>query len=501
MIVTVSFMCLTIAFLYGYFYKLKHRRFYQLLEQFPSYPRYPIIGNLHLWYGPINGLLSRIAKTLEPHDHLLFWMGPAPRIILKKPVDIMAVLNQCPDRDSLGLTRPWTGTGILSARYEEWKKSKKILMPVFSSEMLSKYADIFNEKSIILVDQLKPLAQTDHEVDVWNHVMNINIEIIVENMVGISLQSAGKSGKDFGLSIARALQSMTRRFFMLWLYPQFIYSMYLKLKGQTNLIRTYRQLPSEILENKLNELKNKADRLDTVDSSKLAIDLLIKRSLQDESFDKARMTDELLQLIGAGMETTALNECFLLLMLAIHQDIQQKVYEEITQLVGDNDTLTPDQMLNELKYLEQCIKETARLYSPVVLTTRRALKDCVLNDNKIIPAGTFIILYFYFAHYDKEIFNNPQKWDPENFTESAEAKRPAGSALIFGYGPHTCPGAKYAMMSVKTQITNILREYHLSTNIKELTDSQLKVDLCVRSRIGYPIKFTSRRKPFQTCNQ
>ena len=55
-------------------------------------------------------------------------------------------------------------------------------------------------------------------------------------------------------------------------------------------------------------------------------------------------------------------------------------------------------------------------------------------------------------------------------------------------------GAKYAVMLLKIEIAYILNSYHLSTSIKEVTKRDLKADLLVRSRIGFPIKFTKRIK-------
>ncbi|XP_065219352.1 cytochrome P450 4g1-like [Planococcus citri] len=182
-----------------------------------------------------------------------------------------------------------------------------------------------------------------------------------------------------------------------------------------------------------------------------------------------------------------------MLMLAINQDIQQKVYQEIEELFKDNDTLAADHLFNDLKYMEQCIKETSRVFSHAVITTRRTHKECTLKDNMVIPANTFVVPLLFLANQDPDLYENPQKWDPENFNEQAVLNRPKNSFMSFGYGPRSCIGIRYAMLSIKTQMVYILRDYHLSTNIKELTKEHLKTDLFVRSTIGFPIKFTKRK--------
>lgn len=223
---------------------------------------------------------------------------------------------------------------------------------------------------------------------------------------------------------------------------------------------------------------------------------------------------------------------------------QQKVYEEIVDLLGDSeDTPTPDHLFNHFKYLEQCIKETNRMYSPAIATIRRMHKECVLKgtfciriqqlslaivwnkfiiqsrcffpDNKIVPINTLVFLAIHWAQYDKELYANPLKWDPEHFNELAVQSRPKNSQLSFGYGSRSClgkiqttnlhfstiliqyltlhTGYRYAMMSIKSQIAHILRNYHLSTDITEFTRKDLLMDVTIRSKIGFPIKLTTRQ--------
>ncbi|XP_065221590.1 cytochrome P450 4g15-like [Planococcus citri] len=181
-------------------------------------------------------------------------------------------------------------------------------------------------------------------------------------------------------------------------------------------------------------------------------------------------------------------------MMAMHQDVQQKAYDEITQLSTEDGRYTENHLTNNLKYLEQCIKETLRMFSPVVVTSRFTHKEITLTDNLTVPANVLVVALILLANKDPDLYKNPQRWDPEHFSDQAIEKRSKNSQLSFGYGARTCIGSKYAMMSIKTQIAYILRNYHLSTSVKELKREHLKADLSIRSRIGYPIKFTRRRE-------
>ncbi|XP_065222202.1 cytochrome P450 4c21-like isoform X2 [Planococcus citri] len=484
-----------VIILFVLFYKIKNKRAHELLKQFPCYPTYPLIGNAYMLHRLNDGLLLSLERLLAPYDRLLFWLGPVPALILKKYDDIMTVLNQTQDRDTMNLLEEWIGVGILNAKFDDWKKSRKMLSPAFSSEMLVRYADVFHEKASILVDELKGPADRGEIVNAWDYVMNTNLETVLANTLGTSIEKTGKDAKNYCSVLHKTFQNLTTRVISPWLHPGFIYKIYLKLIGQMNTIKILNDLPEEAIEEKLNNVRNTKKAQEYVDDSPNSIiDLLIEKSAKETSFTKTRIRDEAVQLILVGSETTALNVCFTLLALAIHQDIQQKVYEEIVQVMPEKDTLDTDDCINQLKYLEQCVKETSRIYSQSVLVIRRTHKDCTLKDNKIIPKNTLVAAAIHFSHFDPELYKNPSVYDPEHFNDEAVAKRPKGSELVFGYGPRICIGAKYSIISSKMQLAHIIRNYHLSTNIKEITKNDLNADLCLRSKIGYPIKFTSRQK-------
>jgi Cytochrome P450 len=69
------------------------------------------------------------------------------------------------------------------------------------------------------------------------------------------------------------------------------------------------------------------------------------------------------QLKEGDTTSTALN--FLFLMLAMHENVQHRLVEEINEVFGEYKDLIIDyEKLSELKYVEMVIKETLRLFSP-----------------------------------------------------------------------------------------------------------------------------------------
>lgn len=65
---------------------------------------------------------------------------------------------------------------------------------------------------------------------------------------------------------------------------------------------------------------------------------------------------------------------FVMLMLGMHQDYQQRVYEELQPLLAEGrDVIQSD--LGDLKYLDMFIKETMRVFPVVPFMTRTTTAD------------------------------------------------------------------------------------------------------------------------------
>jgi len=70
---------------------------------------------------------------------------------------------------------------------------------------------------------------------------------------------------------------------------------------------------------------------------------------------------------------------FSLFEMARHPDIQELVVQELNEVFGNDDRTPTLSDLRRLKYLEQCIKETLRLYPSVPMISRTLTEDAKLG--------------------------------------------------------------------------------------------------------------------------
>ncbi|XP_042910824.2 cytochrome P450 9e2-like [Parasteatoda tepidariorum] len=163
---------------------------------------------------------------------------------------------------------------------------------------------------------------------------------------------------------------------------------------------------------------------------------------------------------------------FIIYLLAINENIQENVYQEIREHLQETNGEITYEALQKMKYLDNVISETLRLYPPVVRATRRSDKDYKLGETGItLQKNTIFQLPILGIHRDPKYYPNPEKFDPDRFSAEEIAKRDPNVYFPFGLGPRNCIGMTFARLTSKVCLVYVLSCF----NIK--TCSQTKVPL------------------------
>lgn len=167
------------------------------------------------------------------------------------------------------------------------------------------------------------------------------------------------------------------------------------------------------------------------------LDLLLS---DKDSIDDEGIREEVDTFMFEGYDTTSMCLCFTLMLLANHRDVQEKIFQEVLSVFGQANCKPTFQDLQNLRYLELCLKESLRLYPSVPLISRNATIDIDLPSGYVIPKGTTILIHQYDLHRNPDIYPDPDKFDPDRFLpENATARHPF-AYLPFSGGPRNCIG-------------------------------------------------------------
>lgn len=184
--------------------------------------------------------------------------------------------------------------------------------------------------------------------------------------------------------------------------------------------------------------ENELNRFDDLGIKKKVafLDLLLEARIDGFPLSREEIREEVDTFMFAGHDTTASALAFAFYNLALHPEIQQKVYDEIENVVGGTNETRKIQTMNELKYLELVIKETLRLY-PSAAFFSRFVKEEIVVGGVTIPANCQTNLSPFLMGRNADIFNDPLKFDPMRFAQIDEA-RSFFSYVPFSAGPRNC---------------------------------------------------------------
>lgn len=194
------------------------------------------------------------------------------------------------------------------------------------------------------------------------------------------------------------------------------------------------------------------------------MDVYIKEIMKQEAItDESNFTVEqllmiLIDLFGAGAETTATVIRWAIVYILNFPDIKERLQADIDNAIpnGSMPTLTDKA---RLPYVEAFIMEVLRFSNVVPMSVPHAVigdMDIIFEGYRI-PKGTVIMFNLDSVLFDPEIFNNPKEFNPERFLDAnGDVMRPK-ELIPFGIGRRVCLGESVARMELFLYLTALLK--------------------------------------------
>ncbi|XP_063913466.1 probable cytochrome P450 6a13 [Zophobas morio] len=177
----------------------------------------------------------------------------------------------------------------------------------------------------------------------------------------------------------------------------------------------------------------------------------------------------------AGYETSSTTMTFCLFELASNPEVQENLRKEVEEVLQKHDNKLTYEAVTEMHYMEQVINETLRKHPPISTLIRLCTKNyTVPGTNSVIEKGTTVFVPIAGIQHDPEYYPNPEKFDPERFSEVNKKKRHPYAFIPFGEGPRVCIGLRFGMLEAKVGLSVLLKNYKFSINSK--TQLPLKFD-------------------------
>nr|ULR85588.1 cytochrome P450 [Spodoptera frugiperda] len=203
----------------------------------------------------------------------------------------------------------------------------------------------------------------------------------------------------------------------------------------------------------------------------------------------------------AGFESVSSSMSFLLHELALNPDVQERLVQEIKEHDEKNGGKVDFTSIQSMKYMDMVVSEVLRLWPPFVMFDRECTRDYNLgkpNDSAsrefVVRKGVELWIPTYAIHRDPQYFPDPDKFDPERFSDENKHKIKPFTYTPFGTGPRNCIGSRFALCELKVMAYQLLRHVELSPCEKTCIPAKLSTDTFnLKLEGGHWLRFRLRK--------
>uniref|UniRef100_A0A8C3FVY6 Cytochrome P450 n=1 Tax=Chrysemys picta bellii TaxID=8478 RepID=A0A8C3FVY6_CHRPI len=422
----------------------RRQKLLKIFKSFPGPPTHWLYGHLQM------DELDNTASWAEqyPHCHPIWVGGFLVFLWINHPEYAKAVFSRG-DPKSLRIYSflvPWIGQGLLILHGPKWFQRRRLLTPGFHYDILKSYVTMMADSVRVMLDKWEQLITQDNSMELFEHVSLMTLDSIMKS--AFSYQSNCQTDSDnlyiqtvMDLSLMVHLRVQTPLH-----HKNLIYWLSSQGRRFRKACRLAHHHTDKVIRGRKEFLKDER-QLEKIQR---------RPGLSDED-----LRAEVNTFMFGGHDTTASGISWLSYCLALHPEHQQRCREEITEILGDRDTVQWDD-LGKMTYTTMCIKETLRLYPPVPSIARELSAPVTFVDGRTLPKGSLVSLNIYGLHRNPTVWHDPEVFDPLRFSPENSAGRHSYAFLPFAAGPRNCIGQQFAMNEMKVALALTLLRFELS---------------------------------------
>lgn len=336
------------------------------------------------------------------------------------------------------------GNGLLTNEGSDHLRQRRLVQPAFHRDRIREYA-----ARMATAAETHSLSWRDgDQVD-----MTADMSALTLDIVGRTLFSA-----DLRADAAEVGEALT---VLLEAFPK------LMLPGGQIISRipgtSLHGLPAELdaLDAMVQRLID--DHRDAGDTGDL-LSMLIAASEDGRGMDDAQLRDEVMTLVLAGHETTAMSLTWTWYLLSTNPQAATELREELRRVLGPQGRTATFADLAELHLTRATIHESLRLFPPAWIIGRVTTTDLTVAGWDL-PTGSIILTSQYAMHRDPRYWDSALRFDPARwldddgkFSEKAPGQ-PRGAWFPFGYGKRQCIGDQFALTEATLALATLARDW------------------------------------------
>ncbi|MFC6835471.1 cytochrome P450 [Halomarina ordinaria] len=436
----------------------------------PGPAGYPVVGNTYHYARDPFSFMDAVRRAYG--DVARFQLGPVDTYMVSNPDDVERVLvteestfRKADFEDDA--VNALLGKGLLMSEGAFWEKQRRLAQPAFNMGRISGLVDTMAEKTSAMLD-----GWSDGDtVNLQLPIARLTVEIIVDAMFGVSVD------EETVRRVQDNLEPLGARFEpdpVRFLTPSWVPS-----EGNReyyDALATLEDIVDDLVER----------RRASGDEGTDFLSLLLRAQAVGDQTDR-QVRDEMMTMLLAGHDTTALTLTYAFHQLGCHPHVEERFHEEVDSVLGGEAPTMGD--LRHLEYTERVLKETMRVLPPVYTLFRQANADVKLGGYRV-PADSLVMVPQWVVHRDPAYWDDPGAFDPERWRPERARERHRYAYFPFGAGPRHCIGKQFSLVEAKVIASMVANRFSLE--LRSAADLSLRPSLTMHPREPVEVRLHAR---------
>jgi len=341
--------------------------------------------------------------------------------------------------------RPLLGDGLFISDGDTWKERRKLVAPAVNASRLPTFAPVMVDATTEFCDRLAqgPLPA---KIEVLSEMASLTAEIICRVIFGRSL------GRDAASEIVEAFSEYQRAIGQMDVMSLFGLPDWLpRLRGGGI------AGPTRRIHKALSQIIASYEKDPPRDENSI-MKLLMQRSETNARLTAEQLRNEIAVLFMAGHETTANSMAWTWYLLSQSPWAEARLHAELDRVLGGRPPTLDD--YPQLAYARAVFEEALRLYPPVPLLSREAVRDGTVRGHKV-RKGSLVLVVPWLLHRHSKLWDQPDYFMPERFLAENTAGRSKYAYIPFSIGPRTCAGAAFGLTEGVLCLATLAQRFRL----------------------------------------
>ncbi|KAH0550466.1 hypothetical protein KQX54_019568 [Cotesia glomerata] len=397
---------------------------------------------------------------LFPNSSMMgYYNFSVPGIIIRDPKLIKQIMttefiNFSKNTSSLDHNLdPLLSTNPFFTSDDQWKKNRTILLNGLTSQKLKVIALGISSVADEFTNYLEQLITSSSSK---SGAITVNALELLSRFTAqvVAIGGFGINGKSFNTEETETFETKILRVRFM---PKKIYHYFV------NIIKTVLEARSNGNQNPHNDFIQKVSEF--------------CRNEETGKIDEVLVASHAASFFLDGYITSGVTLAFTAYQIAKHGEVQEKLRQHVIEILKKNDGKLTYQTLEDMKYMEQVIYESMRLFPALGYLGKVCTKETKLVGSDgvecCVKPGTEMIIPVFGLHRDQKYWDNPELFDPERFSPDNAGNLNKFVFLPFGGGPRQCVGMRVAIMQMKAALAMLVKDYWIEVDRK--TDEPLRV--------------------------